>query len=184
LFAVQLPTAAGFRSGIFATTLLVRRTLNRMRRTVRLLSVAVAGVLAALGQGCRRSEANHGQDNAPTARAATSSGGHVAIPDANVTANSDTTRERHLTLPGWEDALPGGAVPSDARQRCTDKDTDGTPLDSHFLKCKGCRSAQLPLPCIEVVSDDDGKHAFVISARLPLDDDQQVAAIIDALHTW
>jgi hypothetical protein len=137
-------------------------------------SIALCVLLALFG--CKRS--SDGRDTPAGSIADKPPGLPVAEPTGLLQQQKEAASER-LTLPGWEDLLVGEPLPGDARQTCTDKD-GGTQLPDHEKICKGCRSAQLPTPCVEVMTLD-GVHAAVISAKLP--DDEQVAKAVEALHT-
>jgi hypothetical protein len=74
---------------------------------------------------------------------------------------------RRLMFPGWEDVVIGDVPPVDARQKCSVELFDG----SKFTKCHACRSASLPLPCIELVSQN-GDPVQSVSAELPQDESE------------
>jgi hypothetical protein len=130
--------------------------------------LSIAACVAAVVLGCNRPSGG--------ADPRTGSGsGATAAQQRPTTAPND-----RLTLPGWEDVLVGNELPADARQNCTDTDTDGSQLPDHERMCKGCRSAHLPTPCVQVATFD-AVHVDIISASLP-DSDQQLAKIVETLH--
>jgi hypothetical protein len=161
---VELPTAAGFRSEIFTTTLLVRRTLKRrleMGKTIRFLAKAVAAVLVVLGHGCsKRSEPKHDHDTAPTLSAVAGSDGHAAVADANV-ADANVAPDADTTVDVFTNISENGMFltfdhrtttfrwlpnPSDPTADRTLKNADTTPaveacvrvLVAAVRRCQAC----------------------------------------------
>jgi hypothetical protein len=87
---------------------------------------------------------------------------------------------RHIVLPGWEDVIPGQRVPADARQTCKPSGLKG---DNPPLLCRGCRSANLPTPCIEVLTMSSAPDTVnMVSVVLP-DVEDEAQAVISALRS-
>jgi len=78
---------------------------------------------------------------------------------AKVVELRDRLRQQSaFAIPGWEDVVVGRPPPKDAKQKCT-----RTKLkDSVFVRCRGCRSADLATPCITV-----GLESHVVSGMSP-----------------
>ena len=128
----------------------------------------IAGVIAGAIVGAVGFAVIRDQRHASTGDAARDAAGRQ---DASASAT-----EHHLTLPGWEDLLPGHAPPPDVFQACSHLDDD-----SKLDKCRGCRSAKLPLPCVDLLYDPRKTEVYSIVVRLP-DIEEEAAKVVDSLH--
>jgi hypothetical protein len=84
---------------------------------------------------------------------------------------------KRLTLPGWEDLVLGTEPPADAVQRCEQ-------LDDAVSRCRGCRSAKLPIACVEINLDHASKRVDSIIVKLPDDDAEAAAAVSGLTALW
>jgi hypothetical protein len=85
--------------------------------------------------------------------------------------SSARAKTREPTIQGWEDIQIGKPPPADAKQFCVQGALDAE-IGPQTIRCEGCRSAALPLPCVKLLIQG-GTVSFVAAVLPDGNDDHQ-----------